>query len=142
MRWTVSPLTCALALATALIFAAPASEARPLRVKAPRPQQQVEYPPGTCLDALACQQGCSNHADVHEQGGAPTGLVGQCETACNTQSLPGHPGEFMAKCVERGADDLECVESLVELNLCLFQAAADPTDSAQCLAAVSPKCLK
>lgn len=108
---------------------------------APVPPSAPLHPPGTCLDYGDCAHKCAQHANVHATtGGADPSIVARCKSACETQPLPGHPGQYMTNCVKKGGEDLKCVESLVKLNICLFQAATNPIKSAKCTAAAIPGC--
>ena len=107
----------------------------------PPPRACPTCPPGTCVGN--CGEKCQEHANIYitnAQDEKERELATKCQTACSTQSEPGHPGQFMAACMEQGDKDLKCVAELISLNICLFQAAASPKESAICLAKLSAAC--
>lgn len=118
--------------ATSLYAADAAGSSSGLNIQEIATQQAnpIEYPKGTCtgVDPGCLETKCQAHADVYKKSYGAT-LVGQCKTACGTQEGPAHAGKYMAMCIEQGGKNLACVDELVDLNLCLFQAAADPKKS-------------
>ncbi len=134
-------LSASLAVALAATYAHAKENAGASGAAAPVAPTTPLHPPGTCLSYGDCANKCAQHADVHTTtGGASPSIVTRCKSACETQPLPGHPGQFMTDCVKRGGEDMKCVESLIKLNICLFQAAANPIKSAKCTAAAIPGC--